>query len=133
MDAHVVLALRNKIIHKFCRTILWVDDEIDLLGGLGGENPLFRDKFDEFTREGLLCHLKGFPPVGEGSDPYFKDPVLENAKEHLREALKKFNSSIDTSGDAALVQSLVSNSSDKLSSDSTASASEINSVLDDFF
>lgn len=79
MDSHVVLALRNKIIRKFCRTILWVDDEIDLLGGLGGENPLFRDKFDEFTREGLLCHLKGFPPVGEGNDPYFKDPVVENA------------------------------------------------------
>lgn len=40
---------------------------------------------------------------------------------------------IDTAGDAALVQSLVSNSSDFLSSNSEASSEEVANVLDDFF
>ena len=74
-----VKKLRNQIIHKFCRTILWVDDEIDLQGGLGSAKPLFRAKFNEFTNAGLLCHLKEFPPVGVGKDKYISEKVVAKA------------------------------------------------------
>lgn len=74
-----VKKLRNQIIHKFCRTVLWVDDEIDLQKGLGSAKPLFRAKFNEFTDAGLLCHLKEFPPVGEGNDKYVPKMVVAKA------------------------------------------------------
>ena len=71
-----VKKLRDQIIRKFCRTILWVDDEIDLQKGLGSAKPLFRAKFNEFTDAGLLCHLKEFPPVGEGKDKYVTEEAV---------------------------------------------------------
>ena len=74
-----VKKLRNQIIHKFCRTILWVDDEIDLQNGLGSAKPLFRAKFDEFTDAGLLCHLKEFPPAGEGKDSFVPAEIVAKA------------------------------------------------------
>lgn len=74
-----VKAMRTEIIHKFCRTVLWIDDEIDLQKGLGDAKPLFRAKFDEFTNAGLLCHLKEFPPAGEGADAYVKNEVVVKA------------------------------------------------------
>ena len=48
------------------------------------------------------------------------------------ESLKK-KKDIDISDDASFLQSLVSNSSDALSGDTTASPAEINSALDDYF
>lgn len=78
MDEHVK-ATRSEIIHKFCRTILWIDDEIDLLKGLESVNQLFRAKLDEFTAADLLCHLKGFPAVGEERDHYVANAEVENA------------------------------------------------------
>ena len=56
---------------------------------------------------------------------------VEVVKEQ-NEFLKK-HKEIDVSGDAELVQSLVSNSQDKLSSDTQADATKVNSVLDSFF
>lgn len=50
-----VKKLRDQIIRKFCRTVLWVDDEIDLQKGLGSAKPLFRAKFDEFTDAGFCA------------------------------------------------------------------------------
>lgn len=55
-----------------------------------------------------------------------------NTVKEQEEFLKK-QKDIDTRDDAAFVQSLVKNSQDKLSGDSTASTAEINSALDDFF
>ena len=39
-------AIRNKVVQKFCRTVLWIDDEIHLDQGLAAEgtSPLFKDK-----------------------------------------------------------------------------------------
>ncbi len=74
-----VKKLRNQIVRKFCRTILWVDDEVDLQKGLGSAKPLFRAKFNEFTDAGLLCHLKEFPPAGEGKDKYVPEQVVAKA------------------------------------------------------
>lgn len=67
-----VKGIRNEVIHKFCRTVLWIDDEIHLDTGLSsvGTNPLFKNKFDEFTRSKLLCHMMGFPEVRSGTDPF---------------------------------------------------------------
>ena len=67
-----VKKIRNEIVQKFCRTILWIDDEIHLDKGLDGEgvNPLFKEKFNEFTKSGCLCHMMGFPEVRPGKDPY---------------------------------------------------------------
>ncbi len=69
MDSQVE-TLRDEIIRKFCRTVLWIDDEIDL--GKGLEHPdadaLFRDKFDELTKSNLLCHMMGFPPARADDD-----------------------------------------------------------------
>lgn len=58
---------------------------------------------------------------------YYIDTVKEQ-EEFLRKQKE-----IDISQDVAAITSLVSNSQDKLSSDTSASESEINSVLDDFF
>jgi cell division GTPase FtsZ len=55
-----------------------------------------------------------------------------NAIKEQNEFLKK-QKEIDTSEDADLVRSLVSNNDDKLSSESKADESKVNSVLDDFF
>ena len=67
-----VKKMRNEVVRKFCRTILWIDDEIHLDKGLDSEgaNSLFKKKFDEFTKSGCLCHMMGFPEVRPGKDPY---------------------------------------------------------------
>ena len=67
-----VKTIRNNIVRKFCRTVLWIDDEIHLDQGLApkGTPTLFQSKFDEFTRSGLLCHMMGFPEIRPGSDPF---------------------------------------------------------------
>lgn len=75
----VINAIRNKVIQKFCRTVLWIDDEIHLDQGLTAEGTpsLFRNKYDEFTRSSLLCHMMGFPAVRPGSDPYVPQPEVD--------------------------------------------------------
>lgn len=67
-----VKTIRNNIVRKFCRTVLWIDDEIHLDLGFAAKKtpPLFQNKFDEFTRSGLLCHMMGFPATINDSDPY---------------------------------------------------------------
>lgn len=71
--------IRISIIKKFCRTILWIDDEIHLDKGLapGGASSLFKDKFDEFTKSGLLCHMMGFPEIRPGGDPYASNSEVD--------------------------------------------------------
>ena len=73
--------IRKEIVRKFCRTILWIDDEIHLDAGLTAErtNLLFKSKFDEFTKSGLLCHMMGFPDVRPGPDPYAPQVEVEDA------------------------------------------------------
>lgn len=62
-----VAKTRAEIVRKFCRTVLWIDDDIHLHDGENsGVDPLpklFRDKLVEFEGNGLLCHLKEFPHV----------------------------------------------------------------------
>ena len=71
-----VVKTRAEIVRKFCRTVLWIDDDIHLHDGVNsGVDPLpklFRDKLAEFEGNGLLCHLKEFPHVlvGKKSDHY---------------------------------------------------------------
>ena len=74
-----VKTIRNNIVRKFCRTVLWIDDEIHLDQGLAakGTPALFQNKLDEFTRSGLLCHMMGFPATMPGSDPYASDAEVE--------------------------------------------------------
>ena len=75
MDAKV-LKTRNEIVRKFCRTILWIDDGINLQEGLKVrkpvDSPLFEEKLKEFSEAGLLCHLQGFPQIedSEEEDPF---------------------------------------------------------------
>ncbi|MBQ9343661.1 MAG: hypothetical protein IJT88_00415 [Kiritimatiellae bacterium] len=75
MDAEV-LKTRNEIVRKFCRTIVWIDDGINLQEGLTvrkpQDSPLFLEKLKEFSAAGLLCHLQGFPQVedSEEDDPF---------------------------------------------------------------
>lgn len=76
---------RSEIVQKFCRTILWIDDDVHLCDGVNSGvdalPTLFKDKLVEFEGNGLLCHLKGFPKVlaGEKSDPYAKAKTAEDA------------------------------------------------------
>ena len=65
-------AIRNKVVQKFCRTVLWIDDDIHLEQGLATEGPfsLFRNKYDEFIKSNLLCHMMEFPAVRSSSDSY---------------------------------------------------------------
>lgn len=74
-----VKTIRNNIVRKFCRTVLWIDDDIHLDQGLSqnGNSTLFQNKFDEFTKSGLLCHMMGFPATRLGSDPYASDAEVE--------------------------------------------------------
>lgn len=76
-----VKKIRDGIIRRFCRTILWIDDEINLDKGLVAPkaNPLFKNKFDEFTQAGLICHLLGFPEVRQGADPFVPQEEVESA------------------------------------------------------
>lgn len=76
-----VKKIRDGIIREFCRTIVWIDDEINLDKGLvaTNANPLFKNKFDEFTQAGLLCHLLGFPEVRQGADPFVPQKEVESA------------------------------------------------------
>ncbi len=76
-----VKEIRKDIVRKFCRTILWIDDEIFLDKGLNQCPQLFKTKFEEFSSAGLLCHLMGFPTVVSGPDPYSDPPVLGKALE----------------------------------------------------
>lgn len=84
MDVEVS-KVRNEIVRKFCRTILWIDDGINLQEGLKVrrpvDSPLFGEKLKEFSEAGLLCHLQGFPQVedGEEDDPF--SPEVGNAVE----------------------------------------------------
>ena len=73
--------IRINIIKKFCRTILWIDDEIHLDKGLafGGTDTLFKNKYDEFTKSSLLCHMMGFPEIRPGSDPYAPSSEVDEA------------------------------------------------------
>ena len=77
----VVDAIRKDIVRKFCRTVLWIDDEIFLDKGLDQCPLLFKAKFEEFSSAGLLCHLMGFPAVVSGPDPYSDPPALGKALE----------------------------------------------------
>lgn len=74
-----VKAIRKDIVRKFCRTVLWIDDEIDLAKGLNSCNPMFAKKMKEFTDVGLLCHLSGFPTVRPGTDPYAEPEEVTTA------------------------------------------------------
>ena len=69
---------RDEVIHRFCRTILWIDDEIHLEKGLA-EGGLFKKKMDEFIQSHLLCHMQGFPEARSGNDPYAEQPEVEAA------------------------------------------------------
>ena len=82
MDGQVK-TLRDEIVRKFCRTVLWIDDEIDLDNGLKhpGTDTLFRNKFDEFTKSNLLCHLMGFPPARADDDD---DGFVGNVQNHVK-------------------------------------------------
>ena len=73
--------IRNNIVRKFCRTVLWIDDDIHLDQGLSqnGNSTLFQNKFDEFTKSGLLCHMMGFPEIRPGSDPYASSSEVDEA------------------------------------------------------
>lgn len=73
--------IRERIIRHYCQSILWIDDEIHLDKGLSAEgaNPLFYDKFQEFTKAGLLCHMMGFPDARPVADPYADQSKIDEA------------------------------------------------------
>ena len=77
--------MRSEIVQKFCRTILWIDDDIhhcdDMKNGVDALPTLFKNKLVEFEGNGLLCHLKGFPKelAGKKSDAYVKAKTAEDA------------------------------------------------------
>lgn len=76
---------RSEIVQRFCRTILWIDDDIhicdDVKNSVEALPTLFKNKLVEFEGNGLLCHLKGFPKVlaGNKSDPYAKAAAAKDA------------------------------------------------------
>ena len=74
-------AIRERIIRQYCQSVLWIDDEIHLDKGLSeeGTNPIFQDKFNEFTKAGLLCHMMGFPEARPVADPYADRPEIDGA------------------------------------------------------
>ena len=76
-----VKTIRNNIVRKFCRTVLWIDDEIHLDQGFAdeGASSLFKNKYDEFTKSGLLCHMMGFPETRSDTDPYASKPDVDEA------------------------------------------------------
>src|SRR5882672_1095186 len=65
--------LRKRLAKEYCRSVLWLDDEIK-----PDAASLQREKFlnffvrigDEFSKQHILCQLKGFPQIKGGDDPY---------------------------------------------------------------
>lgn len=88
MDECVKVA-RKEIIRKFCRTILWIDDEIHIgatqLGSDSGTKTpkLFVDKLSEFEQNGLLCHLKGFPQ-STGKGDFYDDSADDVSRQIVK-------------------------------------------------
>lgn len=88
MDECVKFA-RKEIIRKFCRTILWIDDEIhigatQLDSDSGTKTPkLFVDKLSEFEQNGLLCHLKGFPQ-STGKGDFYNDSADDVSRQIVK-------------------------------------------------
>ena len=79
---------RLSVIKNYCKSILWIDDEIDLCGepSLGGSETIdirrriamkfFVDKANQFAAAGALCHLQGFEATsGVPNDPYADNPI----------------------------------------------------------
>ena len=68
------LTLRRKIAKNFCKTVLWVDDEIKPNAAGEAERKRFVDFFypiaQEFNREGVICQLREFPQIDGENDPY---------------------------------------------------------------
>ena len=84
-----VKAARKEIIRKFCRTILWIDDEIHIEATqLGSDSwaqtpKLFVDKLSEFEQNGLLCHLKGFPQ-STGKGDFYDDSADDVSRQSVK-------------------------------------------------
>lgn len=82
-------AARKEIIRKFCRTILWIDDEIHIEATQSGSDSgaktpkLFVDKLSEFEQNGLLCHLKGFPQ-STGKGDFYDDSADDVSRQSVK-------------------------------------------------
>jgi hypothetical protein len=68
-----IIAVRKKLAKEYCRSILWLDDEIRPDAD-GLQKQKFLNFFvriaDEFSKQHILCQLKGFPQINEEGDPY---------------------------------------------------------------
>jgi hypothetical protein len=75
-----LLSTRKQIAKDYCRSILWLDDEIrPHAGDSVGRAPyltFFHPITEEFHKEGILCQLKGFSQT-QGEDDPFKPEIDE--------------------------------------------------------
>jgi hypothetical protein len=76
--------LRKKLAKEYCRSVLWLDDEIKF-DATDGQREKFLRFFariaDEFSKKHVLCQLKGFPQIKEGDDPYADSLAVNDCAE----------------------------------------------------
>lgn len=53
----VINEIRNKVIQKFCRTVLWIDDEIHLDQGLAAEGTPLSLEINMMNLQGQVCSV----------------------------------------------------------------------------
>lgn len=82
--------LREKIVRQYCRTAIWIDDQILDDQSIDYDNPsTMHDHFDffvriarEFQEKGISCSLKNFPEWNDEEDSYADDmdSILDECK-----------------------------------------------------
>ncbi|MDR1498508.1 MAG: hypothetical protein LBS59_08950 [Puniceicoccales bacterium] len=79
--------LRKKIARRFCRVVLWIDDEINPTSPpnamAGDANFPFQNACDDFAKNGVICQLRNFPQTTGSSDPYAPDSDVVSECKYL--------------------------------------------------
>ncbi len=88
----MITELRKTIAKNFCRSVLWIDDEIVPDAETEQQRQKYVDFFvkraDEFSKKGILCHLKGFSASISGADADGQDAYGEDSDNGVSECVE---------------------------------------------
>jgi len=83
-NRNATIDLRQKIAKEYCRSVLWLDDEIRP-DATSTQREMYLNFFvrvgDEFSKKHVLCQLRGFPQILETNDPYADNSAITDCTE----------------------------------------------------